>query len=159
MGGLRSLSRRFRVSRRGASRTGDACGRRGAAGPLGDLVGGEAARDEAGSPAGDEIKHPGARDPADHLGGNVAGDLVRREPLAAHEAHGDRGVEHVASTERVVLPRTMPVGHKSASCQTPWGEADRGILFSDQHIDLVFGALSGYVLCVMSQCGEIDFLH
>jgi len=60
----------------GASRTGDACGRRGAAGPLGGLVGGEAARDEAGSPAGDEIKHPGARDPADHLGGNVAGNRL-----------------------------------------------------------------------------------
>ena len=59
-------------------------------------VGGEAAGDEAGPPGGDEIEHPGAEDPADHLGGNVAGNLVRGEPLAEHEAHGDGGVDMAA---------------------------------------------------------------
>ena len=39
---------------------------------------------------------PGAEDPADHLGGNVAGNLVCGEPLAEHEAHGDGGVDMAA---------------------------------------------------------------
>ncbi|TKS60258.1 MAG: hypothetical protein EWM73_03176 [Nitrospira sp.] len=155
-------------------------------------VGGEAARDEAAPPAGDEIERPGAQDPAEHLGGNVAGDLVRREPLAEHEAHGDRGVDmaagnmpngvdhrdhgepegkrdpedpnaelrnagaeerapaageyqpecadrfccqsidHVASQERVVLPRTMPGGSKKR--KPPSGQACRLLRFLDQHI-------------------------
>ena len=59
-------------------------------------IGGEAAGDKAGPPGGDEIEHPAAEDPTDHLGGNVAGDLLCGEPFAEHEAHGDGGVDMTA---------------------------------------------------------------
>src|SRR6185295_1130725 len=59
-------------------------------------VGGETTGDEAGLPTSDEIEHPGPQNPADHLGSDIAGDLVRGEPLAEQEADGDGGVDMTA---------------------------------------------------------------
>lgn len=59
-------------------------------------VGGETTWDEAGLPSSDEIENPGAEDTSDHLGGNIAGNFVRRESFTEHEAHGDGGVDMAA---------------------------------------------------------------
>ena len=84
--------------KKGEHRFGAETGQEGIAprGVVAVAIGSEAAGDEAGPPGGDEIEHPGAQDPADHLGGNVAGDLMRGEPLAEHEAHRDGGVDMAA---------------------------------------------------------------
>ena len=110
--------RMIRRKKKAKHRFGAEAGQQGIAarGVVAVAVGGEAAGDEAGPPGGDEIEHPGAEDPADHLGGNVAGDLVRGEPLAEHEAHGDGGVDMAA--------RDMAQGVDHRDHGQPEGERD-----------------------------------
>src|ERR1041384_5069091 len=56
-------------------------------------VGGKASGHEALPPCANEIEKTPAEDPTDHLGGNIAGNLVCGKSFAEHEAHSDGWID------------------------------------------------------------------